>query len=135
MILDIARTEITGSFTALDYLEIGFNMPITWKELFYPFDMSKTVDLGNNVYRLFFVNWDFAGYSDTILAAQVGHVAFDGPGNEPPAIVFGQLCDKNGLTGEPMTTEAATTEEATTAEPTTTTEERMYKFVKSSMII
>ena len=124
MIISLADNDISGSFTALDHVEIEFSAPVEWIDAYYPFDAEKTVNVGNNIWRLFFDD-DFIGYSSTVQAGQVGQLSFDGPGNEHPTIVFGQICDKNGLTGEPVTTAEATTEEPPT--PEATTEGRVYE--------
>ena len=61
MSVAFSENVITGDYTALDHVEIGFDGPVEWISVYFPFDQSKTVDLGNNVFRLFFLP-EFEGF-------------------------------------------------------------------------
>ena len=53
--------SISGSYTALDHVEIAFDKEVTFVNLYHPFAHNKAVHLGDNVWRLFFMD-SFQGY-------------------------------------------------------------------------
>ena len=94
-IISVLIHEYSRAFELKSSSEIGFSGPISFVDTFWPIEGYD--EIGENVYRVYFVQ-DFDGFKNgTSIDFYFGHIEFTGSVAHHPSVNFVAICDKNGL--------------------------------------